>query len=53
VRPVVSFPQISTGDLNIAVVGQLPSPNLPLGDKFEPGPVKMVSFEAPFRRWGP
>src|SRR5436309_12661106 len=43
-------PQIATGDLDIAVVGQLPSTNLPLGDQFEPRPVKVVRFEAAFRR---
>src|SRR5205823_8966045 len=36
------FPQIATGDLDIAVVGQLPPPNLSLGDQFEPGPVKVI-----------
>jgi len=30
-----AFPQIATGDLDIAVVSQLPPPNLPLGDEFE------------------
>ena len=49
-RPALSFPQIATGDLNIAVVGQLPSTNLPFGDQFEPRPVKVVRFEAAFRR---
>jgi hypothetical protein len=48
-RPPFSFPQIATGDLNIAVVGQLPSTNLPFGDQFEPRPVKVVRFEAAFR----
>jgi hypothetical protein len=42
--------QIATGDLDIAVVGQLPSTNLPFGDQLEPRPVKVVSFEAAFRR---
>jgi hypothetical protein len=46
------FAQIATGDLNIAVVGQLPLSNLPLGDEFEPGSIKMVGFKAPFRRGG-
>ena len=30
-----AFTQIATGDLDIAVVGQLPAANLPLGDQFE------------------
>jgi len=33
-------------------MGQLPPPNLTLGDEFEAGPVKMVGFEAAFRRSG-
>jgi hypothetical protein len=49
-RPALSFPQIATGDLDIAVVGQLPSTDLPFGDQFEPRPVKVVRFEAAFRR---
>jgi hypothetical protein len=40
------YPQIATGDLDIPVVGQLPAANLPLGNEFEPGPMKMVRFEA-------
>jgi hypothetical protein len=32
-RPAFPFPQIATGDLDIAVVGQLPTANLPLGDE--------------------
>jgi hypothetical protein len=43
-------PQIATGDLDIAVLGQLPSTDLPFGDQFEPRPVKVVRFEAAFRR---
>jgi hypothetical protein len=38
-RPAFPFPQIATGDLDIAVIGQLPTANLPLGDQFEPGSV--------------
>jgi hypothetical protein len=44
-----SFSQIATGDLNITFVGQLPPPNLPLGDEFEPGPMKVVGLDAAFR----
>ncbi len=51
-RPDLTFPQISPGDLDITVVGQLPTPNLPLTDQFEPGPVKVVSFEAAFGHRG-
>ena len=46
------LPQIGTGDLGISIVGQQPSPNPPLGDEFEPGPMKMIRFEASLRRWG-
>src|SRR3984893_13304343 len=37
-------------ELDITIVSHLPAANLPLGDEFEPGPVKMVRFEAAFRR---
>src|SRR5438270_8858324 len=50
VRLDFPVPQIATADLDIAVVGQLPSTNLPFGDQFEPRPVKVVRFEAAFRR---
>jgi hypothetical protein len=46
------FSKIATGDLDIAVVGQLPPPKFALSDQFEPGSVEMVGFEAAFRRWG-
>jgi hypothetical protein len=51
-RPDFPSPQIATGDLDIPIVGQLPAANLPFGDEFEPRPVKMVGFEAPFGRGG-
>jgi len=47
-----AFPQITTGDLDIPIVCQLPAANLPLDDQFEPGPVEVTGFEAPFRRAG-
>ena len=43
------FPQIATGDLDITVVGQLPAAKFPLRDEFEPGPVKVIGFDTPFR----
>ena len=46
------FPQIATGDLDIPIVRQLPAANLPLSDEFEPGPVEVIGFEAPFKRAG-
>ena len=50
----MAFPlsQIATSDLDVAVRGQLATANLPLGDEFEPSPVKVVGIEAAFRRWG-
>src|SRR5438132_241282 len=44
------LPQVATGDLDISIVGQLLATNLPLGDEFEPGPVQVIGFEAPFWR---
>ena len=49
-RSDLALPQISAGDLDIAVVSQLAATKLPLGDEFEPRSVKMVGFEAAFRR---
>jgi hypothetical protein len=39
-------------DLDIPTVGQLLTTNLPLGNEFQSGPVKMIGFEASFRRRG-
>ena len=44
--------QITTADFDVAIVGQLPATDLPLGDQFEPGPMQMVGFEATLRRQG-
>jgi hypothetical protein len=46
-RPPLAFPQVSAGDFDIAITGKLPAAQLAFGDQFEPGPLKMVSFEAP------
>jgi hypothetical protein len=51
-RPDFPFPQVTTGDLDIAVLRQLPPSKLALGDEFEPGPVKVVGFQTPFGCWG-
>lgn len=40
------FPQIATADLNISVIGQLPSTHLSFGYEFESRPMKVVRFEA-------
>jgi hypothetical protein len=42
----VPLAQIAPGDLDIAIVSQLAAANLPLCDEFEPGPMKMIGFEA-------
>jgi hypothetical protein len=44
------FAQVATGNLDIAVIGQLPTTDFPFGDEFKPGPVKVVRFKAPLRR---
>jgi hypothetical protein len=49
-RPTFPFPQVTTGDLNIAIVGQLPPTKFVLSDEFEPSAMKMVGFEAAFGR---
>jgi hypothetical protein len=48
--PAFPFPQIAPGDLDIAVLGQLPPPKFALSDEFKPGSVEMVGFEAAFGR---
>jgi hypothetical protein len=42
--------QISTRNLNVAIVGQLPATDLPLCDPFQSSPMQMVGFEASFGR---
>jgi hypothetical protein len=37
------------GDLDIAIVSQLPTPDLPLHDEFEPSSMEVIGFDAPFR----
>jgi hypothetical protein len=49
-RPGFAFSEISAGDLDVAVIGQLPVAQLAFGDQFEAGPLKMVAFKAPLRR---
>jgi hypothetical protein len=50
--PDFPFPQVTTGDFDIAAIGQLAATKLPLGDEFEPGPVKVVGFQTPLGCWG-
>jgi hypothetical protein len=47
-----AFTEIAAGDLDIAIVRKLAATKFPLGDQFEPGPMKVVGFEAAFRREG-
>jgi hypothetical protein len=51
-RSDLALPQIASGNLDIAVVGQLPPSKFALGDEFEPGPVKVIGFQAPLGCWG-
>jgi len=39
-------PQVAAIDLHVAIIGQLPVPQLPFDHQFQPGPVKVVCFEA-------
>jgi hypothetical protein len=47
-----AFTKIAAGDLDIAIVRKLAATKFPLGDQFESSPMKMVGFEAAFRRGG-
>ena len=51
-RSGISFTEISAGDLDVGVIGQLPATNLPLSDEFEPSSLQMVGVEATLRRRG-
>jgi hypothetical protein len=46
----IPLPQITTCDLDISIVGQLPPADLALHNEFEPGPVEVVGFDTPFGR---
>jgi hypothetical protein len=52
-RSDLALPQISAGDLDIAVVSQLAATKLPLGDEFEPGSVKDSGLRGSVQAWGP
>jgi hypothetical protein len=52
ISPDCALPQITTGDLDIAVLRQLSPPKFSLGDEFEPGSMKMVGFQTPLGCWG-
>jgi hypothetical protein len=42
--------QIAAGDLDVAIIGQLPAAQLPLHDQLEPRPLEMEGFHAPLGR---
>jgi hypothetical protein len=50
--PGFAFPQISAGDFDIAIIGQVPAAQLAFGNQFEAAPLKMVGFQASLRRRG-
>ena len=43
-------PNTSPADLDIPILGQLASAQLPLGDALELGPLEIVGFDAPLGR---
>jgi hypothetical protein len=49
-RAELAVSQIAPGDLDVAVLGQLPATHLPLRDQFEPGPIEIIRFEASLGR---
>jgi hypothetical protein len=51
-RGGLPLPQIATGDLDIASSVSSRRRKFPISDQFEPGPVNMIGFDAPFRCWG-
>ena len=46
------LPQIAAGDLDIAVIGQLPLPQLALDNELETGPLQVVSLDTALRGHG-
>jgi len=42
----IAFAQVAPGDLDIAIIGQLPPSQLPFDRKLEPGPLEVEGFEA-------
>jgi hypothetical protein len=46
------FAQIASGNLAVAIVGQLEATHLSLGDEFEASSMKVVHFETALRGWG-
>src|SRR5690242_2785492 len=48
--PRIAFAQIAPSDLNVAVIGQLSPPQLPLDRKLKTGALEMEGFQAAFGR---
>jgi hypothetical protein len=42
-----SFAKVPSGDLDVAIIGQLPPTQLPLNDHLEPGALEMECLHAP------
>ena len=40
--------KIAPGDLDVAILGQLPAAHLLLGNQFEPRPMEVIGFQAAF-----
>jgi hypothetical protein len=49
--PIADAAQVAAGDLDIAVIGQLPVSQLPLGDALELGAMHIIGFDAALRRY--
>src|SRR2546421_2228951 len=49
--PGITFMQVASGDLDIAVIGQLPSSQLPFDRKLEAGALEVKRFQATLGRW--
>jgi hypothetical protein len=47
--PVIAVSEIAPGDLDIAIVSQLPSSQLPFNCKLEAGPLEVEGFQATLR----
>jgi hypothetical protein len=47
----ISLPQITAGDFDIAIIGQLATAELALNDKLEPGSMEVVALDALLGRW--
>src|SRR6516225_9293003 len=46
-EPGLHLAQVSPADLDVPVLGQLPPAQLPLSDALKPGPLEIISLDAP------